>query len=314
MYHCVPCFNGAITVLKIKAIDKIFDIYFEKSSHSDLAKISILLGVWTSIFLISIKLIAWLLTKSISMQASLNDSCLDALASFVAYYALKFSVKKNDKGHNYGHEKAEGIAAVFQCLVVAYSAFVICREAYELFLNPRPLVNTSIGIAVMIVSCIAVYQLIYFQRYVALKTDSMIVKGDALHYVSDFFMNICVMISLILSKSFLYVDVVCGVAVGIYVLHNAFIIMKNALNDLMDEALPLDTQEKIGRTILSIPGIESIITLRTRSAGMKKYVETRVSINKNLSFSDANEIMQQTECAIEKMFNNADVIVKAELK
>lgn len=300
-------------MFRIKAIDNILNIYFKKSSHSELARCSILLAVWTSIFLVVIKATAWLLTKSISMQASLNDSCLDALTSFVVYHALKFSSVKYDNTHNFGHEKVEGIVAIFQCLIVTYSGFVICREAFELLFEPKPILNTTIGISVMIVSCIAVYQLIYFQKYVALKTDSIIVKGDSLHYVSDFFMNICVMISLILSKYFLYVDVVCGVTVGAYVLYNALLIMKNALNDLMDEALPINTQKKIIKTIISVPGIEEIKVLRTRSAGMKKYVEARILIDKKLSFPEVSEITQHAENEIKKIFNNVDVIIKAEL-
>ena len=307
-------FIGVAIVFDIKRFDKILDAYFGRSSHIKLASMSIMMAVWTSIFLIVIKFAAWMFTNSMSMQASLNDSGLDAISSFVAYYALKFSAAKNDKGHNYGHEKIEGIVAIFQCLLVTYSGYIICKEAFEFWVNPQPVVNTSVGISVMIVSCIAVYQLIYFQRYVAAKTDSIIIKGDSLHYLSDFFMNICVMISLFLSKYFLYVDVVCGVIVGAYVLRNAFLIMKNALNDLMDKSLPIDTQEKITQAISSIADIDGIIVLRTRSAGMKKYVEIRVCVSEKLSFLDVNEITRQSESAIKKMFDNADVIVKAELR
>lgn len=296
----------------IKAFNKVLDIYFNKCSQTELAKSSVLLAVGTSIFLLILKGIAWFATSSISMQASVNDSCLDVLASFVAYHALKFSSIKYDVGHNFGHEKVEGIVAIFQCLIIMYSGFIICREAYEIFLNPRHVVNTAIGVAVMIVSCIAVYQLVYFQKYVSAKTGSMIVMGDSLHYLSDFFMNICVMISLLLSKYFIYVDVVCGLTVGLYVFYNAFIIMKNALRDLMDEALPRKTQEKITKAILSVDGIKDIKILRTRSAGMKKYVESRVVIE-NISMNKADKITKTAEEEVKKIFENVDVIVKAEL-
>ncbi len=296
----------------IKALNKVLDIYFNKYSQTELAKSSILLAVGTSIFLVILKGIAWLATSSISMQASVNDSCLDALTSFAAYHALKFSSIKYDVGHNFGHEKVEGIVAIFQCLIIMYSGFIICREAYEIFLNPRHVANTAIGVAVMIVSCIAIYQLIYFQRYVSAKTESMIVMGDSLHYLSDFFMNICIMISLLLSKYFVYVDVVCGLTVGIYVFYNAFIIMKNALRDLMDEALPRKVQEKITKAILSVEGVKDIKILRTRSAGMKKYVESRIIVE-NIEMNKADKITKTAEEEVKKIFENVDVIIKAEL-
>jgi ferrous-iron efflux pump FieF len=193
-----------------------------------------------------------------------------------------------------------------------YSGFMIFHEAYEVFVNPRPIANTSIGVIVMIISCIALYKLLYFQKYVAIRTESIIVKGDSLHYLSDFFMNICVIISLILSERFVYVDVVCGLTVGCYVFYSAFLIMKNAINDLMDKALPQKTQSEIIKAIESVDGVKKIKILRTRFAGMKKYVEARVAIEADISFLEANKIAENSENEVKKLFEKVDVIIKTE--
>jgi ferrous-iron efflux pump FieF len=297
---------------RVKLFDSALNRYFKGRSHSDLAKKSVVWGVVTSIFLIAIKLAAWLATDSISMRASMNDSILDALTSFLGYHALLFSSVSFDKEHNFGHEKVEGIMALFQCLLVIYSGIMIFVEVYEEFLNPQPVINCGIGIAVMAVSCLAVYQLIYFQRYVALKTDSVLVRGDSLHYLSDFLMNICIIASLMISKFFPYVDVVCGAIVGGYVLYSSFLILKSAVIDLMDEALPKNVQNKLLRTIKSVDGVEKIKVMKTRSAGMKKYVESRVKVNSNSSFVEADRIAKEAESKIRGLFEKVDVIVKAE--
>ncbi|GHU12098.1 protein p34 [Alphaproteobacteria bacterium] len=297
----------------INIFDKRLDLLFKSSSRESLAKISIVLAVITSIFLVLIKLCAWLITDSISLQASLNDSCLDALSSFVAFHALKFSCIKYDKGHNFGHEKVEGIVALFQSLIVIYSGLAIFHESYAMFLNPKPVENTEVGIAVMLISCVAVYQLIYFQKYVAKKTECMIVKGDSLHYLSDFVMNLCVIASLVLSKFFTYVDVVCGLTVGSFVLYNACLIFRVALSDLMDETLPENEQDGIRKKISAVPGVKFIKILRTRSAGMKKYVESRIAVDANITMKEASVITKNVEAKINEMFENVDVIVKAEL-
>jgi ferrous-iron efflux pump FieF len=288
------------------------DLYFKGVSHFDLAKKAVVFGVLTSIFLILIKLGAWLITDSISMGASMTDSVLDALTSFLGYHALLFSSVSLDKEHNFGHEKVEGLMALFQCLLVIYSGLMIFKEAWEVISDPKPLVNTGVGIAVMAVSCIAVYKLVYFQKYVARKTDSVLVRGDSLHYLSDFLMNICIILSLICSRFFVYIDVVCGVAVGGYVLYSAFLILKNAVVDLMDEALPQKMQNDILRTLKSVDGVTDVKILRTRSAGMKKYIESRISVSSKLSFSEADAVAGQVELLLRGMFEKVDVIVKAE--
>lgn len=296
--------------LNIGFIDKLLDLRFKNYTHSELARSSIVLAVFTSIFLIAIKLGAWLYTNSLSLQASMNDSCLDAIASFVAYHALRYSAITFDYEHNFGHEKVEGIFAIFQCIMVMYSGYVICREAYEFFLEPSEIENTTVGIWIMVISCLAVYQLLYFQNYVGVKTESLVVKVDSLHYISDFFMNICVMLSVFLSKYFVFVDVVCGVTVGVYVFCNAYCIFRSALRDLMDEALPSDLREEIVAAVKAVEGIKSIKVLKTRSAGMKKFVEARVVVSGEISAREAYEIGKRAEQAVKNLFDNVDVMIK----
>jgi ferrous-iron efflux pump FieF len=304
--------EGMFMFFNIKLFDKVLGLYFRNNSHSDLAKKSVILGVITSVFLIVLKLGAWMATDSISMRASMNDSILDALTSFLAYHALLFSSISFDRRHNFGHEKVEGIAALFQCLLVIYSGVMIFVDAYETLLNPKPVTNTEIGIAVMVVSCFAVYQLIYFQKYVASKTGSILVKGDSLHYLSDFLVNICIILSLIISRFFAYIDVVCGVIVGGYVLYSAFLILKSAIIDLMDESLPKKVQNLIAKTIESVDGVKRINVLKTRSAGMKKYVESRITLDRKTSFIEADNITKEIESKLGGLFEKIDVIVKAE--
>jgi ferrous-iron efflux pump FieF len=290
--------------------DRLLDARFRECAHTELAGKSVILGVITSIFLIALKFGAWQMTDSISMRASMNDSILDALTSFIAYHALLFSSVSFDRNHNYGHEKVEGLIALFQCLLVIYSGVMIFVEAYEVFIEPKSITNENIGIAVMVISCFAVYQLVYFQKYTARKTDSVLVKGDSLHYLSDFLMNICIIVSMLISRFFAYMDVICGAIVGGYVLYSAFQILRSAIIDLMDEALPANMREKILHVIKSVDGVKRIQMLKTRSAGMKKYVEAVVMVDPHISFIQATKISQTAETELQKVVEKIDAIVK----
>ena len=166
----------------------------------------------------------------------------------------------------------------------------------------------------MIISCFAVYQLVYFQAYVTRKTKSILVRGDSLHYLSDLLMNFGIILSLILSSYCVYVDAICGVGVGIYVLCSAVIIIRNALIDLMDEALPKPIRKKIEEIILNANGVIEIKSLRTRSAGMKKYIEAIVYVDQNISLKEANKIAKTVEDALSTIDEKVDVLIKTETK
>jgi len=301
-------------MFNIKFIDKTLDKCFSKSNSVTLAKLSVSLGVITSIFLVIIKLVAWFMTESISLQASMTDSLLDALVSFLGYHALKYSDVKFDDDHNFGHEKVEGIVSIFQCLVIFYSGIMILHEAYEAWSDPKPIQNTTIGIVIMLISTIAVYQLIYFQKYVARKTSSVLVKGDSLHYLSDFCMNLAVIGSLILSSFLAHVDIIFGSVVGVYVLHSAYQVLRNALVDLMDEALPKNLRSKIEKEIKSVPDVKEIKVLRTRSAGMKKHIEAIIGVDHNIFLKHADGITKNVEKKLSKLFEKVDILIKAEPK
>jgi ferrous-iron efflux pump FieF len=297
----------------VKLFEKVLDSFLKGRAPVDLARYSILMAVITAVSLVIIKILAWLMTGSISLQASMSDSFLDAVSSFTAYHALRISNKKQDREHNFGHEKVEGIFAIFQCIIIMFSGVIIFRDAYEMLLDPQPMINTTIGVVVMVISCLATYNLVYFQRYVVKKTKSIIVTGDSIHYLSDFFINLCVILSLVLTKSFVYMDVICGIAVGCYVFYNAILLMKSAFDDLMDKSLPKETQETINNAVLSVDGVISIKALRTRSAGMKKYVEARIIVSKTIPMEEAHKIANNAKSVVKKIFDNADVIVITEV-
>lgn len=299
-------------MFNVGLINRLLDTIFRRTSHDELAQKSIAFAVFTSLFLVLIKFVAWIMTNSLSMQASMMDSILDALASFLAYHAAVFATSNYDENHNFGHEKVEGVVAFLQCLLVIYSGIVICKEAYEMFVDPKPVTNSMLGIAVMIVSCVAVYLLVYFQLYATKKTESILVKGDSLHYLSDLLMNIGIIASLVLSQFCMYIDAICGVVVGAYVLYSAVIIIRNALIDLMDEALPKEVQRTIRAIIVGVDGVKEIKLLRTRSAGMKKYIEARVRVDENLSLKDADKIAQNVENSLAVINEKIDTFIKVE--
>jgi ferrous-iron efflux pump FieF len=110
-----------------------------------------------------------------------------------------------------------------------------------------------------------------------------------------------------------YVDVVCGLTVGCFVLYNAAKIFRGALSDLMDESLPENLQDKIQKTISSVEGVKSVKILRTRSAGMKKYIESRIVVNADITMRDADRVTGNVEAEVKKLFENVDVIIKAEI-
>ena len=79
-------------------------------------------SVTVAVVLIVVKLIAWSVSDSLSLLATLIDSTLDALASMVNLLAVRHALSPADREHRFGHGKAEALAGLGQSAFIAGSA------------------------------------------------------------------------------------------------------------------------------------------------------------------------------------------------
>ena len=140
--------------------------------------------------LIVAKVIAWVMTDSMSLLSTLVDSFLDVLASLVNLYAVKHALEPADAEHRFGHGKAEPLAGLAQAAFIGGSSVFLLLQATERMINPRPIANLETGIGVMGFAIVLTLALVIFQRYVVKKTGSVAISADSLHYQSDLLVNV----------------------------------------------------------------------------------------------------------------------------
>ena len=123
-------------------------------------------SISVALILIVGKLIAWGLSDSISLLATLIDSVLDALASLINLIAVRHALTPADKEHRFGHGKAEALAGHSQSMFIAGSAGFLLLEAGRRIVDPVSVQYAGISIAVMVFSIAATLMLVLFQNYV----------------------------------------------------------------------------------------------------------------------------------------------------
>src|SRR5260221_1433742 len=123
--------------------------------------------------LVGAKLFAFLLAGSLAMLTTLIDSLLDACASLVNLLAVRHALQPADREHRFGHGKAESLAGLGQALFIGGSAVFLFIEAGQRLGSPQPVVNSEIGIAVVLVSMVATFLLVRFQASVVRRTGSL---------------------------------------------------------------------------------------------------------------------------------------------
>src|SRR5205807_251850 len=120
--------------------------------------------------LIAAKIVAWLLTGSVSVLSSLLDSLLDIAASIVNLFAVHHAVTPADREHRFGHGKAEPLAGLGQSAFIAGSAAFLSVEALRRVFNPVAVEHSMVGIGVMLFSIVVTIGLVRYQRGVVART------------------------------------------------------------------------------------------------------------------------------------------------
>ena len=89
-----------------------------------------------AVVLILAKALAWNLSDSMSMLATLIDSSLDALASLVNLLAVRHALTPADREHRFGHGKAEALAGLAQAIFITGSALFLLVESARRVVDP----------------------------------------------------------------------------------------------------------------------------------------------------------------------------------
>lgn len=268
-------------------------------------------SVATAVTLIVAKLVAWFISDSVSILATLVDSSLDVLASVVNLIAVNHALQPADREHRFGHGKAEPLAGLGQSMFIAGSAGILLLQGISRLIHPQQISNgIELGIGVMIFSMLATLGLITFQRYVIRHTDSTAIKADALHYKTDLLVNGSVIIALVLAAyGWAIFDPIFAIVIALFILYSAWTIVREAIALLMDHELPDEDRQKIRATVLNNPHAKGLHDLRTRRSGTTVFIQLHLELDETLLLREAHAIADELENAVKALFDDAEVII-----
>ena len=261
--------------------------------------------------LIVTKVVAWVLTDSVSLLSTLIDSLLDAAASVINLVAVRHALQPADDEHRFGHGKAEPLAGLAQSAFIVGSALFLIFESIERIAHPTMIVNPEIGYSVMVFSIVVTVGLVMFQRYVVRKSGPLAISADSLHYQTDVMINGSVLLSIFLASELgmTLADPIFAIGIALFISHTAWKIGMEALNILMDHELPYDDRRKIIEIACAQDGVEGVHDLRTRFSGTQVFIQMHVEMDGDMPLRRAHEIADVVELEVGAAFPNSEVIV-----
>jgi len=279
-----------------------------------------LYSVLAALLLTGAKITIGLWTGSLGIMAEALHSSLDLAAALVTLWAVRVSGRPADAEHAYGHGKIENLSALFETLLLLGTCTWIIWEAVNrLFFRAAIHVHANLWAFVVVIVSIAIdYSRSRSLMRVAKKYESQALEADALHFATDIWSSLVVLLGLLgvlaahelnmpwLAKA----DAVAALGVAAVVVWVSLHLGRKAIDDLLDSVPP-----EIGRQIAAaakVADVREVRHVRVRRSGPGLFVDLALVLDPGESLERSHEIAERSETAIKTQFPRADVVVHTE--
>ena len=262
------------------------------------------------------KAIIGLLTGSLAILSEAGHSLLDLSATVLTYFAVRISGKPADAEHQYGHGKVESVTALAEtALLFVLTAIVIFEAVRRLIGEHAHAVDATIAaFAVIIGSIVIDFLRSRTLKRVAQATTSEALEADALHFRSDMWSSIAVLIGLCgVALGYAWADAAAAIIVAVFICVAGYRLGRRTIDTLTDTA-PAGVSEQIAAIARQIPGVVAVERVRVRPAGAVLFVELAVSISRTLPLDRVTMIKQQLTRAIRGDLPAAELTITTEPK
>jgi cation diffusion facilitator family transporter len=275
------------------------------------------LSIASNSILIMLKIIAGLLSGSVSIISEAIHSGMDLLAAIIAFFAVRMSSKPADKEHPYGHGKIENVSGVVEGILIFVASILIIEEAIVKIIHPTLIKDASVAIVVMFISAIVNFLVSKILYKVAKEEDSIALEADALHLKTDVYTSFGVGAGLLLIKltNIQILDPIVAILVAILIIKESWHLIRNAFSPLLDVKLSDEDELSIKDIIIKYNDNDKIIDyhkLRTRKSGNVRYIDFHMLVNKDLTVEEAHELCEKVENDIRDIFKSTSVYIHIE--
>jgi cation diffusion facilitator family transporter len=263
--------------------------------------------------LLVLKLTVGLATNSLGLVSEAIHSGTDLVAALLTFFAVGVAVRPADRRHQYGHGKAENLAALGEAAILVVAALLIAVRALErLFGHGTEVDPTWYAIAVIVVViAIDVTRTTVSWRASRLYTSPAL-ASNALHFGSDLAGSVAVLLGLLVARAgYSNGDSVAALFVAVLVITAAVRLMRGNIDVLMDRA-PADAESAARKAIREVEPAVELRRLRMRQAAGRQFADVVIGVSPSAAVGQGHAAADAVEAAVGRALPNADVVVHVE--
>jgi cation diffusion facilitator family transporter len=248
---------------------------------------------------------------SLAILSEAGHSLIDLFATIITYFAVRLSGKPADEEHHYGHGKIESVAALAATsLLFVLAAFVFWEAGARLLGREAHAVEATFwAFAVIAVSIVVDFFRARLLYRVADQTSSQALEADALHFGSDMWSSLAVLVGLGgVALGFPWADSVAAAVVAVFICIAGYRLGRRTIDTLTDAA-PAGAAERIAAIANKVRGVIAVDRVRVRPAGTSLFAEIAVAVSRTLPLERVAAVEKEIAHAIGAEMREVEVTV-----
>jgi cation diffusion facilitator family transporter len=252
-------------------------------------------------------------TGSLAILSEAAHSLIDFAATLMTYFAVRVSGKPADEEHHYGHGKIESVSALAEtALLFLLSGVVIWEALARLTEGGHAVAATRWSFAVIGGSIVVDFFRARALYRVAGETASEALEADALHFGSDMWSSIAVLLGLgAVALGYAWADAAAAIVVALFICVAGWRLGRRTIDTLTDTA-PAGAAARITAIVARVPSVVAVERVRVRQAGGVAFVDLVVGVSRTLALDRVAALKDRIETAVRAAYPKAELSVTTE--
>jgi len=264
---------------------------------------NLLIATGLNLLITVAEMVGGLLSNSLSLLSDALHNLSDTAATFIAWVATRISKKEITARKTYGYKRVEILAALLNATVLIVLCFYLFREAWFRWKKPEE-IDSGIMLAVAMIGLLAnVYAAILLHKD---SSKNLNIRAAYLHLVSDSLSSVAVIIGGVLIQIYklYWIDPVITVLIGLFILWQAFGVLKQAVNILMQSAPENISLSRIKSKVEALEDVANIHHVHLWNLTDNEiHMEAHIVLEKDMKISELKPVQSEIETLLEERFH-----------
>lgn len=257
-------------------------------------------GIIVNMLLAAGKIAVGFLFGAISLAGDGINNLSDAGSQIISLISFKMAAKPADRDHPFGHARIEYVASMIVSFFIMLVGFNLLRESLEKIFDDEQTTDGSnvwLMVGVLAVSVLLKLWLVLFNRKIAKKIDSAVMRATAADSLSDAGASTAVLVAMIIFK-FTGVDIdgYMGIAVAVVIFIAGIKILNDTKNSILGSSPDPEIVEGIKRVVGEFPDALGIHDMVVHNYGPGRTIATlHIEVDGARCVFESHDMIDQIE-------------------